>query len=141
MLTLERVMDKRRVLIIDDSLTIRALLQQVFINDNFVDVVGIASSGEEGIDLIRRLRPDVVTLDITLPGIDGFAVLDVIMDKYQTAVIIIASSAHIKSEICERALNSGAFACFDKAHVVSQAKKLRSVLLLARRTKIRVPDA
>lgn len=134
-------MDKRRVVIIDDSLTIRALLQQVFSNDKIIEVVGIASSGEEAIDIIQRFRPDVVTLDITLPGIDGFAVLDVIMDRYKTAVVVIASSAHIDSEICERALNSGAFACFDKAHVVSKAKKLRSILLLAQIRKIRASDA
>jgi len=61
------------VLVIDDEATIRDLMQRYLVKEGFRVVV--ASSGEEGLRLARELRPDAITLDVMMPGMDGWAVL------------------------------------------------------------------
>lgn len=69
-----------RIVVVDDSLTIRAMIETLLERDRRFEVVGIASNGADAIDMIRLEKPDVVTLDIAMPGKDGMAILDEIMD-------------------------------------------------------------
>ena len=76
-------MDRLRALVIEDAADIRSLLRDVLAQGGF-DVIG-AASGQEGLDLAQRLKPDVITLDLTLPDIDGIEVcrrLRTVSDAY-----------------------------------------------------------
>ncbi len=68
-----------RVLVVDDSATVRALLSRRLNADPAIEVVGTASDGLEALERIAELRPDVVTLDIEMPRLDGLATLERIM--------------------------------------------------------------
>ena len=80
-----------RIVVVDDSLTIRAMIETLLERDCRFDVVGIARNGEEAIDLIRMEKPDVVTLDVAMPGRDGLSILDEIMDIDPCPVIMLSS--------------------------------------------------
>lgn len=67
-----------RVLLIDDDLDVRALLEVLFDLDDRFQLIASAPTGERGIALVRQTVPDAVVLDLELPGIDGLAVLEVV---------------------------------------------------------------
>ena len=78
-------MAKIRVLVVEDSLTIRKRMLEVLAADPGIDIVGEAADGQLGIDLCQQLRPDVVTLDMMLPVLSGLAATEFIMAYCPTA--------------------------------------------------------
>jgi len=60
-----------KVLIVDDSATMRLFLEQIFSADPEIKVVGTANDGEDAIEAVKRLAPDVVTMDIAMPRMNG----------------------------------------------------------------------
>jgi two-component system chemotaxis response regulator CheB len=95
------------VLIVDDSASNRRTLTQLLESSPDVEVVGRASDGEEGLKQASALRPDVITLDLEMPRLDGFAFLRLLMATVPTPVIVISSYAH-RSDVF-KALELGAF--------------------------------
>jgi len=73
------------VLVIDDEATVRDLMQRFLVREGFR--VATASGGEEGLRLARELRPDVITLDVLMPGVDGWAVLTALKADHELAGI------------------------------------------------------
>lgn len=71
-----------RVLIVDDADPIRLLLRGLFANADGIEVVGEAGDGAEAIELSRRLRPDVIVMDVTMPVMDGIEATQVIVDEF-----------------------------------------------------------
>jgi Chemotaxis response regulator containing a CheY-like receiver domain and a methylesterase domain len=65
-----------RVLVIDDSLFIRTVVQDMLSDDPDIQIVGVASDGLEALDKIRELKPDLITLDIEMPRLDGLSMLE-----------------------------------------------------------------
>lgn len=110
-----------RIVVVDDSLTIRAMIETLLERDCRFEVVGIASDGEEAIDLIHREKPDVVTLDVAMPGKDGMAILDEIMAMDPCPVIMLSSLMRDGAPIMADALDRGAAACFNKAMIAREA--------------------
>jgi two-component system, chemotaxis family, protein-glutamate methylesterase/glutaminase len=84
-------MSKVRVLIVDDSSLIRSLFCQIFSNDPEIEVVGTASEPNEARNLIKQLNPDVITLDIEMPGMDGISFLEKIMTLRPMPVVMVSS--------------------------------------------------
>jgi two-component system chemotaxis response regulator CheY len=95
-----------KVLIVDDSQIMRDVLSKFLGNYN-LEIVGTARDGEEAIALFRELKPDLVTLDITMPKIDGLAALKEMKKIRSQAQIIIVSAINDKS-IVLKALDAGA---------------------------------
>ena len=110
-----------RIVVVDDSLTIRAMIETLLERDCRFDVVGIARNGEEAIDLIRMEKPDVVTMDVAMPGRDGLSILDEIMDMDPCPVIMLSSLMREGAPIMAEALDRGAAACFNKAMIAREA--------------------
>lgn len=81
----------RSVLIVDDHDGFRATARALLEADGF-DVIGDAADGDAAIVAARRLRPDVVLLDVQLPGLDGFAVAEVLAAADQAPAIVLISS-------------------------------------------------
>src|SRR5919202_394987 len=82
-----------RVVVVDDSPTARALLVEVLRGDPEIQVVGEAKDGLEGVDLTQKLKPNVVTMDIQMPRMDGFAATKEIMITAPTPIVVATSSA------------------------------------------------
>jgi len=112
-----------RIVVVDDSLTIRAMIETLLERDCRFEVVGIARDGEEAIDLIRMEKPDVVTLDVAMPGKDGMTILDEIMDMEPCPVIMLSSLMRDGAPIMAEALDRGAAACFNKAMIAREAER------------------
>jgi chemotaxis response regulator CheB len=112
-----------RIVVVDDSLTIRAMIETLLERDRRVEVIGIARNGEEAIAMIRADKPDVVTLDIAMPGKDGMMILDEIMDMEPCPVIMLSSLMREGAPIVAEAMGRGAAACFNKAMIVREARR------------------
>lgn len=117
-------MRKIRVLVVDDSLTVRAMLEQVLGKDPDISVIGVACDAEEAWQMIVAENPDVVTLDINMPGLDGLRFLSDVMARHPTAVVMISGSTAPGCEQRTEAIRRGAAACFAKDHIVSCAALL-----------------
>jgi len=96
-----------RVLIVDDSAYVRKVLKQMLSRSPFIEVVGAARDGEEALDLVERLDPDVVTLDLIMPRMDGLSFLRAQMAR-QPVPVVIVSIASEGGETALQALDAGA---------------------------------
>ncbi|MEW5847814.1 MAG: chemotaxis-specific protein-glutamate methyltransferase CheB [Myxococcota bacterium] len=100
-----------RTLVAEDSLTTRELLVAVLRSDPQVDVVGEAANGVEALEMTRKLRPDVVTMDIRMPLLDGFEATRQIMVEAPTPIVIVSASIDVRDvEVSMHALRAGALA-------------------------------
>ena len=83
--------DKNRVMIVDDSKMIIKLIQG-FLETYNIEIVGTASDGKAAIDLFKKTNPDIVTLDITMPELDGLTVLEEILKINASAKVVVISA-------------------------------------------------
>lgn len=81
----------KRVLIVDDTMFMRATIKNVLVKNGF-EVVGEAQNGRIGVEKYLELRPDVVTMDITMPEMDGIMAVKTILSHDKDAKIIMISS-------------------------------------------------
>jgi len=95
-----------RLLVVDDSAYNRRNIAEVFANHPEVEVVGKAGDGEEALKLATTLKPDVITLDLEMPRMDGFTFLRILMSRAPTPVIVVSSYA--QRENVFKALELGA---------------------------------
>src|ERR1700761_8611669 len=80
-----------RVLVVDDSAFMRTTLSRMIACESGLEVIGTAASGSEALEKIPALDPDVVTLDINMPGLDGVATLRRIMHRFPRPIIMVSS--------------------------------------------------
>lgn len=97
-----------RVLVADDSAFMRQAISQMLKSDPEIEVVGTARDGVEAVDLAGKLKPDVITLDIEMPEMDGLTALRLIMRQCPTQVIMLSSLTPKGSHAALRALHLGA---------------------------------
>ncbi len=97
-----------RVLAVDDSAFMRRALSQMLATAEDVQVVGAARNGREGLEMARQLKPDVITLDIEMPEMDGLTALQHIMQECPTQVLMLSSLTTEGSHAALRALSLGA---------------------------------
>jgi two-component system chemotaxis response regulator CheB len=104
-----------RVLIVDDSPVVSQMLSYILSSDPVISVLGVASHAEEAIAMTARLKPDIVTMDIVMPGLDGFEATRRIMENTPVPIIIVSSSYN-PSEISKsfRAIEAGALSILTK---------------------------
>jgi two-component system chemotaxis response regulator CheB len=99
---------KTKVLIVDDSVIVRKILSDIFATDPGIEVVGTAPDPYAARDLILALKPDVITLDIEMPKMDGLTFLKLIMKHHPLPVIILSSLSQRGSHVALEALAAGA---------------------------------
>jgi len=85
-----------RVLVAEDSPSIRELLIYILSTDPELKVVGTAENGKEAVDAVMRLKPDIVTMDIHMPKMDGFETTRRIMETTPTPIVIVSGVGRIK---------------------------------------------
>jgi two-component system chemotaxis response regulator CheB len=97
-----------RVLICDDSAFMRHALGRLLGEASNIEVVGVAANGEDGLRLARELRPDVITLDVEMPVLDGLGMLKRLMLESPTRVVMLSSLTTENAQITFDALEFGA---------------------------------
>jgi two-component system chemotaxis response regulator CheB len=109
-----------RVLVCEDSKTDREILLRLLVHDPDIDVVAIADRGEDVLPYVERLAPDLITLDINLPGKSGIEVIDEIMAKHPIPILVISGQAD-DSKVAIEALAAGAVEVISKPQINSEA--------------------
>jgi two-component system chemotaxis response regulator CheB len=99
---------KTRVLIVDDSPLVRKIAADILESDADIEVIATASNGEIAIRKIQKQHPDVVTMDIEMPGMGGLAAIREIMIDFPTPVIVMSAFATRGAELTMQALELGA---------------------------------
>src|SRR5215207_4313836 len=112
-----------RVLIVDDSAYVRKVVREMLSRSPFIEVVGAARDGEEALELVERLRPDVVTLDLNMPHSDGLDFLRKQMARRPIPVIVV-SIASESGELVMQALDAGAVDVVQKPTALATEKVL-----------------
>ena len=110
-----------KVLVVDDSATMRSLISAVLRRDPDITVVGQAGDPFEAREAIKRLNPDVVTLDVEMPNMNGLAFLEKIMRLRPMPVVMVSTLTHVGAEVSLAALEIGAVDCVGKPTAGMQA--------------------
>lgn len=97
-----------KVLVVDDSAFMRKVLSDMLNSDPALQVVGTARNGLDALEKIAQLKPDVVTLDIEMPVLDGIRTLEEIIKRYSLPVVMISSATQAGAEATLNALQKGA---------------------------------
>lgn len=97
-----------RVLIVEDSAFMRKLLSDLFAAETDFTVIDTARNGKDAVDKVRHLKPDVVTMDVEMPIMDGITALEVIMRENPTPVVMVSSLTRAGADATIKALEFGA---------------------------------
>jgi len=132
---------KVRVLVVDDSALMRKLIPQMLETDNSIEVVGTAMDGNFCLKKIEELQPNVITLDLQMPGMNGIDTLKEIMRRNPLPVIVVSSHSTDGASITFKALGLGAFDFVTKpqdatAHMADAARELIAKIKAAADCKV-----
>lgn len=131
-----------KVLVVDDSAFIRRAVIKMFEQSTVIQVIDVASNGEMAIELVKTLQPDVVTLDVKMPVLDGLSALERIMKECPTPVIMLSSLMEKGGDSTLRALELGAVDFVDKSaaggpmDISALAKELTDKIRIAARVDV-----
>lgn len=115
-----------KVLIVDDSALIRQTLSSILQSDPDIEVIAMASDPYEAVKEIRKQAPDVITLDIEMPGMDGLTFLKKIMNQHPIPVVMISSLTTQGSSSAIKALQYGAVEVISKPKVNTKSQLIES---------------
>src|SRR6266852_5671231 len=87
-------MPKTRVLVVEDSLTVRRHLVDILASDPEIELVGEADNGKRAIELCQQCRPDMITMDMMLPVVSGLAATEYIMAYCPTPILVVSASTN-----------------------------------------------
>ena len=121
--------DVKRVLVVDDSSTMRNVICDFISGESDFEVAGTASNGIEAVEKHEELRPDIVTLDLQMPRMQGIDALDAIIERRATAVIVVSSLTKRSAEITMQALERGAFDYISKPDARTDSDMFLDLLL------------
>lgn len=133
-----------RVLIVDDSAYVRKMVRQMLSSSPFLEVVGAARDGTEALEMVERLQPDVVTLDLNMPNLDGLEFLKLQMANRSLPVVLLSSASENGKQVMQ-ALEAGAVDVVQKptalatAQVLDVAEDLIAKVRSAATAKVRQP--
>jgi len=131
-----------RVLVVDDSALMRKMIPQMLDADESIEVVGTAMDGTFCLKKIEELKPNVVTLDLEMPGMNGIDTLKEIMRRHPVPVIVFSSHSTDGASVTMKALGLGAFDFVTKpkdtsAHMAETAKELIAKVKAAAECKLK----
>ena len=136
------------VLIVDDSPTLRHLIRAILSTDPELNVIGEARNGEEAVKMVARLHPDVVTMDIQMPAMDGYEAIRRIMSENPVPIVVLTSTeSDIRLGATYKGVESGALMVFGKprglpeddpeaAELIDVVKAMADVKVIRRKWKV-----
>src|SRR5215467_7935652 len=140
---MEGIKNKIRVLVVDDSAVMRKMIPSLLSRDEEIEVVATAIDGDFALGKIEQLKPDVVTLDVDMPRMDGITTLGLIVSKHRVPVLMLSSLTTRDAALTLKALEMGAvdFICKPGgAHRVGEmAGELISKVKEAARSRLVTP--
>ncbi len=110
-----------RVLVVDDSAYVRKVIKQMLSRSPFLEVVGTARDGQEALELVETLKPDVITLDLIMPRMDGVSFLRAQMARHPLPVIVVSITSE-GGELMLKALEAGAVDMVQKPTALATEK-------------------
>jgi two-component system chemotaxis response regulator CheB len=132
-----------RVLIVEDSKVIREFLEYIIGQDPRLEIAGSVGSAEEALRILDRVSPDVISMDIRLPGMNGFEATQRIMSERPTPVVVVSASVESEDlQITMNALQAGALTVLEKpvgttsAEYESLAERLCTQLAIMSQVKV-----
>lgn len=126
-----------RLLVVEDSKTVLQALVAAFHSDPELQVIGTAASGEEAVQAARNLKPDLITMDVNLPGMDGFDATRAIMSSCPVPIVIVTGRMNPKdSDTLFRVMEAGALMVLPKPAPVGSPGYQASVTHLVRHVKL-----
>jgi DNA-binding NarL/FixJ family response regulator len=108
-----------RVLIADDHRLFAEALEAILVGDERIEVVGHASDGQEAVELVTRLAPDVVLMDISMPVLDGIEAVQAIREQPNDASILMLTGSSSRADV-DRARAAGAAGYVTKDRVAAE---------------------
>jgi len=135
-------MRRVRVLIIEDSAVVRELLRQIIAGDPRFEIAAAVASAEEGLEILDRAAPDVISLDIVLPGMQGIEATRRIMSHRPTPIVVVSASVASEVDLTMDALRAGALSVVEKPVATSYAgyeaiaSRLRTQLAIMSEVKV-----
>ena len=121
-----------RVLVVDDSFFMRKMVQEMLsASEGIIEVLDTAQTGLEALEKVRKLKPDVITLDVEMPQMNGLEALERIMKERPTSVVMLSSHTGKGTETTIRALELGAVDCVGKpaGRVLENIKAIQGELI------------
>lgn len=125
-------MSNVKVLVVDDSAAMRALFSEILDEAKGVEVVGLARNVEDAREQIAKLKPDVLTLDVEMPGMTGMEFLAELMQTNPMPVVMLSSVTQDGTGTAQKALELGAYDCFPKPLHTSQEEFTATVAKLGK---------
>lgn len=126
-----------KVLIVDDSAAMRMMLEQIFGSDPAFTVVGLACDGLEAIAAVQHLAPDVITMDIFMPRMDGLEATRRIMETRPTPIVMVSGNLDAEEVVTSfRAIEAGALAAVPKPRGIGHPEHGADVALLVQKVKL-----
>lgn len=129
-------MNNLRVLIVEDSLVIRQLLRHVLEEAGF-EVIGEAGNGLEAVEFVSRIQPDVITMDVHMPVMDGYSAARRIMESHPIPIVVVTASSNIGDSVTAmQVLEAGAITVLQKPQGPDHPHFQQDVAELVRTLKI-----
>ncbi len=143
-----------KVVVVEDSSVARELLVQMLSSDPDITIVGTACDGVEAVDVVRRAKPDVVTMDVNMPGMSGFEATRRIMESTPVPIVIITTSWDPDNRAMTiRAMEAGAVTILEKPrgighadfrldarHIIDTVKGMSEIKVVTRRVYASPPS-
>lgn len=126
-----------RVLVVDDSPVARELLIHILNSDPGIEVIGSAANGREAVEFVARERPDLISMDIHMPVMDGFEASRIIMETHPVPIVIVTASYDMRElETSFRAIETGALTVLQKPQGIGHPDHERSAKSLIATVKL-----
>ena len=125
-----------RVLVVDDSAFARSIISRRISSVPDLEVVGEAKDGLDAFDQVKSLRPDVVTMDVTMPRMDGIAAVKLIMADLPTPIVMLSALTGPGADVTMQALEFGAIDFFLKPSIASPAGTDAGIAELAEKIRV-----
>ncbi len=126
-----------RVLVVEDSATVREFLLHILRSDPEIEVVGTAETGEEALEAVGRTRPDVITMDVHMPKMNGFDATRLIMETHPTPIVVVSGTVDMADAAKSfRAIEAGALAVLQRPHAIGHPAHEKTATELVRTVKL-----
>lgn len=122
--------EKIRVLVADDSAFARRLITDAIARAPEFEIAGYATTGKEAVAMARTLHPDIITMDIQMPELDGYQATQQIMAEAPTAIVVLSTLTEKGTQVVIQALEAGAVDCLGKPHDPTDLRRWQEELVL-----------